>query len=415
VVLDFYRRCGSQTVGEAADEGDVDDEVVLERVEDDDERAERRQKEAEEEGRMIDLTDDVSPVASLRRLVGRCSAGLHLRLRTSATRILAPSFAHPHANRPSRRMFLDMLPHACTPSHPAPHCGHTRLNTRRSDTPALSLALMNILFFSPSPLSPCTLLTTADFICATSCTSAALSQQTQHTPHQAHTALYSAPEHAVSFTRPASTVLLTTTAIICAHELHISRVVKAEPGTKINVKDEVIAIDEDEVRETVPGTPETVDWDPDNDNDNDAITVSDDIIVMDSQEEEVSQQPALSGPSKCQPEYAPSASASAAASEARTSAVSAASASASASASAASAAASVAAAVPPRVLPAALSRKNSYVALLERKGPQRIGERALPVGSAGCLEGLRFVVTGVRAHPPTSRVCTASAPTSPRT
>jgi hypothetical protein len=220
-------------------------------------------------------------------------------------------------------------------------------------------------------------------------------------------ALYSAPEHVVPFARPASTVSLTTTAIICAHELHISRVVKAEPGTKINVKDEVIAIDEDEVRETVPGTPETVDWDPDNDND--AITVSDDIIVMDSQEEEVSQQTALSGPSKCQPEYTP---ASAAASKARASAVAAASASASASASAA---ASVAAAVPPRVLPAALSRKNSYVALLERKGPQRIGERALPVGSAGCLEGLRFVVTGVRAHPPTSRVCTSSVPTSPRT
>ena len=212
VVLDFYRRCGSQTVGEAADEGDVDDEVVLERVEDDDERAERRQKEAEEEGRMIDLTDDVSPVASLRRLVGRCSAGLHLRLRTSATRILAPSFAHPHSNWPSRRLLLDTLPHACTPSHPAPHCSHTRLNTRRTDTPALSLALMNILFFSPSPLSPCTLLTTADFICATNCTSAELSHQTQHTPHRAHTALYSAPEHAVSFTRPTSTVLLTTTA-----------------------------------------------------------------------------------------------------------------------------------------------------------------------------------------------------------
>ena len=101
------------------------------------------------------------------------------------------------------------------------------------------------------------------------------------------------------------------------------------------MKDEVIAIDEDEVRETVPGTPETVDWDPDNDND--AITVSDDIIVMDSQEEEVSQQTALSGPLKGQPVYAPSASASAAASEARTSAVAAASASASASASAASA------------------------------------------------------------------------------
>jgi hypothetical protein len=183
VVLDFYRRCGSQTVGEAADEGDVDDEVVLERVEDDDERAERRQREAEEEGRMIDLTDDVSPVASLRRLVGRCSVGLHLRLRT--TRILAPCFTHPHANRPSRRLLLDTLPHACTPSHPAPHCAHTRLNTRRSDTPALSLALTNILFFSPSPLSPCTLFTTTDFICNTNCTSAAFSHQTQHTPHRA--------------------------------------------------------------------------------------------------------------------------------------------------------------------------------------------------------------------------------------
>jgi hypothetical protein len=45
--------------------------------------------------------------------------------------------------------------------------------------------------------------------------------------------------------------------------------------------------------------------------------------------------------------------------------------------------------------PRTLVRKSSYVAYLERSGPQQLGQKALPVGVEGCMTGLRMVVTGV--------------------